>query len=242
MVKNEEIKEDRKEMKKTDEEEEKMEEFVIKNIGGLTLTRRVKGKWLADDEQMIPVRIACSKDMLLEIIKFTKIHYEQDKVFAYKVSDEAYIIWLDWLKKMLKIASFHRPEKCSNRKLQSFLNHIKPGDFYLYKGVPICFVCYDEEDKAELLEKINKSSGREIKRLRQERQIQLLKWETHRKEILGLVSFNLKRVEFDDAIKRIENDCSRVFDKRYSELNEQIRKEIGKIEWDLLMTQKLILL
>jgi len=59
--------------------------------GGLTLLKPVKGQWDSDDgtvhEKMIPVRVACTREQLDQILEFTAYHYQQADVMAYVVSD-----------------------------------------------------------------------------------------------------------------------------------------------------------
>jgi len=64
--------------------------------GGLTIVKPVVGTWISDEgdeykERMIPVRIMCSKEEVVEIAAMTKKYYDQLAVMVYKVSDEAYI-------------------------------------------------------------------------------------------------------------------------------------------------------
>ena len=70
---------------------------VKKISGGLTVLKPVKGRWTNDGgnavhEQMIPVRIACTKQQINEIAKFTLEYYKQDAVMYYKVSNEVNFI------------------------------------------------------------------------------------------------------------------------------------------------------
>lgn len=65
--------------------------------GGLTVYPPVKGQWMSPDdklypERMIPVRIMCSKDSIMEIMEYTKSYYEQKAVLAYKISDECILL------------------------------------------------------------------------------------------------------------------------------------------------------
>jgi hypothetical protein len=61
---------------------------VIQLAGGLTLFKRIKGNWKNTGEIMIPVRVACVREIMKEIMKFTCEHYQQDSVMAYQVSEE----------------------------------------------------------------------------------------------------------------------------------------------------------
>jgi len=66
--------------------------------GGLTILKPNKGKWRDGTtntvyvDRVIPVRIACSKEKILEIIQLTLSHYNQLAVMAYKISDEVLLI------------------------------------------------------------------------------------------------------------------------------------------------------
>jgi hypothetical protein len=69
---------------------------VVKEIcGGLTIMRSAKGVWVGEEreyeERMIPVRIAVDKDDLRYILAFTKGYYNQEAVFAAKISEEVII-------------------------------------------------------------------------------------------------------------------------------------------------------
>lgn len=72
--------------------------FVKKVSGGLTILKPAKGIWIEPetktvyDERVIPVRIACTKNQILQIINFTINHYKQKAVMAYKLSSEVLII------------------------------------------------------------------------------------------------------------------------------------------------------
>jgi len=64
--------------------------------GGLTILRPAIGQWVAPDgelfkERMIPVRVACTRAQIEEIIDFTLVYYDQLAVMAHKVSDEVII-------------------------------------------------------------------------------------------------------------------------------------------------------
>lgn len=61
--------------------------------GGLTIMRPTIGQWIAPSgelfkERMIPVRIACSREQIEQIIDITLVYYDQLAVIAYKVSDD----------------------------------------------------------------------------------------------------------------------------------------------------------
>ena len=55
----------------------------------------VKSKWSGPNgdynERMIPVRIACTRDQIIEIMDMTKEYYDQIAVCAYKISEECII-------------------------------------------------------------------------------------------------------------------------------------------------------
>jgi hypothetical protein len=59
--------------------------------GGLTVLKPAKGQWVNEGnlhiERMIPVRIACTHDQILQIIDITLKYYNQLAVMAYRVSD-----------------------------------------------------------------------------------------------------------------------------------------------------------
>lgn len=69
---------------------------VRKITGGLTILRPAKGIWESPvgtvfKEEMIPVRIACSREQIDQIIDLTLDHYDQLAVMAYRVSNEVII-------------------------------------------------------------------------------------------------------------------------------------------------------
>lgn len=61
--------------------------------GGLTIMPVAKGQWVDQSnkklyrERMIPVRIACSKEEIVQIMDMTAKFYDQLAVMAYRVSD-----------------------------------------------------------------------------------------------------------------------------------------------------------
>lgn len=68
---------------------------VVRNIsGGMTILTPCKGQWIDKstevlyEERMIPVRIACTRNQIIQIMKFAKVHYKQIDILAYKVSDD----------------------------------------------------------------------------------------------------------------------------------------------------------
>ena len=73
------------------------DEVVRKMAGGLTILKSAKGHWVSEEseifiEDMIPVRIACSKKTISKIAQFTKEYYKQKKVMFYQVSEEVHFI------------------------------------------------------------------------------------------------------------------------------------------------------
>ena len=64
--------------------------------GGLTIMRPAKGQWVENgkvhSERMIPVRIACTKQQILEIAEMTKVYYNQIAVMVYKISEEVHFV------------------------------------------------------------------------------------------------------------------------------------------------------
>ena len=126
--------------------------------------------------------------------------------------------------KFLNISS-RPPEKCSNKLSKSFLTHIKPGDFYIIdQKKAYCLGCY-QGDIESIIEEIKNSQDRDIKKLRRERQIELMEWEKWQIEILNLVAYNMRRAEFDEKVEKIKNICSRDYNERYLELKQQLNKE-----------------
>lgn len=70
---------------------------VYEITGGLTILSPAKGRWISPTgtlfaERMIPVRIACDREKITEILKVTMKHYDQEAVMAYKVSEEVIIM------------------------------------------------------------------------------------------------------------------------------------------------------
>jgi len=67
--------------------------FVKKTTGGVTIMKTSKGEWISPTgrlyiDRMIPCRIICSKEQMLEIVDFTIAHYNQEAVLAYKISED----------------------------------------------------------------------------------------------------------------------------------------------------------
>lgn len=73
------------------------DEYIRKIAGGLTILRPAKGQWLKEktelfEEKVIPVRVACTRSEIDQIIQFTLSHYRQHAVMAYKLSEEVLLV------------------------------------------------------------------------------------------------------------------------------------------------------
>jgi len=82
-----------KDLKFTYEHHKEWDAFVKKITGGVTITKTAKGQWVSPTgklyvDRMIPCRIMCNKEQMLEIVDFTIDHYKQEAVMAYKISDD----------------------------------------------------------------------------------------------------------------------------------------------------------
>jgi hypothetical protein len=69
---------------------------IIEITGGLIVLTPAKCAWVSPKgdlfcERMIPVRIACTRQQIAQIIRMTLNYYEQKAVMAYRVSDEVII-------------------------------------------------------------------------------------------------------------------------------------------------------
>lgn len=77
------------------------DKWVMKVTQGMTILAPSKGKWVnkldakAYEERMIPVRIACTRQQIEQIIQFSLNHYKQLAMMAYKISDEVIIKYGD---------------------------------------------------------------------------------------------------------------------------------------------------
>jgi hypothetical protein len=65
--------------------------------GGLTILSPAKGRWVCPAgnlfaERMIPVRVACTREQVTEILKMTMKYYDQKAVMGYKVSEDVIIL------------------------------------------------------------------------------------------------------------------------------------------------------
>jgi hypothetical protein len=70
---------------------------VRRITGGLTILKCAKGEWVDEEgavyrELMIPVRIACTEQQIIQIAQFTQHHYRQKAVFCSLVSERTLII------------------------------------------------------------------------------------------------------------------------------------------------------
>lgn len=70
---------------------------VYSITGGLTIHTPAKGRWVSPTgelfaERMIPVRVACTREQILEILEMTMVYYDQLATMAYKVSEDVIII------------------------------------------------------------------------------------------------------------------------------------------------------
>jgi len=72
------------------------DKVVRKIAGGLTILRPVKGQWVDRTtiyhDRLIPVRIACSKEQIEKIAKFSLTHYKQEAIMYYVLSHEVKIV------------------------------------------------------------------------------------------------------------------------------------------------------
>ena len=71
------------------------DKMIRRLAGGLTVFKpTIKGEWVNEEDgqiyndRTIPVRIACSRSIIMRICEFTKHHYRQKAVFAYRISDD----------------------------------------------------------------------------------------------------------------------------------------------------------
>lgn len=74
------------------------DEHVKEIAGGMTLVSPVRGSWVDPEsghdftERMIPVRIMCSREQIIEICKETARFYDQLAVMAYLVSEKTVLV------------------------------------------------------------------------------------------------------------------------------------------------------
>ncbi|MGV8168483.1 MAG: hypothetical protein ACP5N3_00335 [Candidatus Nanoarchaeia archaeon] len=74
----------------------KWDEQVRGLAGGVTILRTAKGHWVNPQgqvfvEEMIPVRIYCNRETIDRIQDMTLEYYNQEAVFAYRVSSEVIV-------------------------------------------------------------------------------------------------------------------------------------------------------
>ena len=70
---------------------------VLEITGGLTINKPARGQWISPTgqlflERMIPVKIRCSLREIRKIAEFTALHYAQEEVLFYKISDDSYLV------------------------------------------------------------------------------------------------------------------------------------------------------
>lgn len=74
------------------------DDFVTAIAGGMTLVRPMRGTWVdrasdvAYTERVIPVRVVCSQEQIVEIAKEAARHYDQAAVLAYLVSKRTVMV------------------------------------------------------------------------------------------------------------------------------------------------------
>jgi hypothetical protein len=60
---------------------------IEKEFGGYTFRPvEYKGRWMSENKQMTPVRVACDPVDIHSILELTKDHFKLEKVLAYEVS------------------------------------------------------------------------------------------------------------------------------------------------------------
>ena len=69
---------------------------VCSITGGLTILKPAKGRWVSPsgelfEERMIPVRIACSREIITRIAVMTAVFYNQKAIMYCLVADEVII-------------------------------------------------------------------------------------------------------------------------------------------------------
>ena len=80
----------------TYEHHKQWDAFVTALTNGITILKTGKGEWTSPSgevfkDRIIPCRIACNEETIHKIIDFTLVHYNQEAVFCYKVSNEVII-------------------------------------------------------------------------------------------------------------------------------------------------------
>jgi hypothetical protein len=69
------------------------DQYVRGIANGLTILRTAKGQWISPEnelfcEEMIPVRVYCSREEIDKIVDFTLGYYVQKAVMAYEISSK----------------------------------------------------------------------------------------------------------------------------------------------------------
>ena len=85
-----------KDLKFTYEHHKEWDSFVKSISGGVTIMKTAKGEWISPSgvlfvDRMIPCRIVCTEEQIKEIIDFTIVHYNQEAVLAFRISDNVII-------------------------------------------------------------------------------------------------------------------------------------------------------
>lgn len=80
-------------MKFTYNHHKEWDAVVKRKAGGVTIMKIAKGQWVIPTgklyvDKMIPCRIVCDEEQIKEIIDFTIVHYKQEAVLAYRISDK----------------------------------------------------------------------------------------------------------------------------------------------------------
>ena len=78
------------------EHHKQWDEEVRVIAGGVTILRTAKGHWVNPEgkifvEEMIPVRVYCTEEEVERIMDYTRVHYSQEAVMAYLVSEKVKI-------------------------------------------------------------------------------------------------------------------------------------------------------
>lgn len=89
-----------KDLKFSFEHHKEWDEYVKNIAGGVTINKTAKGEWISPDgtlfkDRVIPVRIMCTEDEIERIIDFTIVHYDQEAVLAYEVSNHVKLKYRD---------------------------------------------------------------------------------------------------------------------------------------------------
>lgn len=92
------------------------DEKVRKITSGLTILPVSRGQWVSPSgelflERMIPVRIACGRQQIEEIIQMTIKYYEQEAVLAYLVSETVILRYSNEVKNSDSSRSQSKPEE-----------------------------------------------------------------------------------------------------------------------------------